>query len=192
MCDLERVRSFIVAAQVAFLLVVALLIMGVAASSSFFAATGNVVLMIAVIATAALGVASLVAAKAELDKCDFGPCNASMDELKLGLDFTIATFSALVAVLIGLAVVAPLPFAGAVALSSVLVFLLVAVANLVAFGGFGLIRVIDDFNACQDAQSAATKLNRTVILVLAVVTLVAVVAASMAGYGTGKIPSVPG
>lgn len=187
MCDLNKVSGFIVAAQVAFLVVIGLLIAGTINAATLFAAAANIALMVAVIIAAGLGVAFLAAAIAELGRCDFGVCNPALASLKTMLALLVTAFSIILALLIGITVVAAIPFAGSVFLGGVLAALIMVMIDLAALVQFLMIDTIDRLNACQQAQNAAN-MPRTAIFVLMIVTVVVVVVASVAGVWGGAIP----
>lgn len=186
MCDLNRVSGLLSAAKIAYLATLIMLGIGMANSASLFAAAANVPLMIAAIASTALSTGMYVAALAELDKCATGPCASELQGLRGKLVGLLATMAIFTASLIGVAIVAAVPFAGAVAIGSVIA-LFIGFTALVS-GGLEWIfaNAVQAFNDCR-ARAGSTTISGAVVA-LAYIVMVAAVLFTVGGGLAGKVP----
>jgi hypothetical protein len=186
MCDLNRVSGFLIAAKVAYLAALVMLGIAIVNSASFFAAAANVPLMVAVIVSAAVATAMYSAALVELDRCAMVPCAGELQSLRRNLLALLATMAVFTASLIGLTVVAAIPFAGAAAIGT-FIAVFIAFTVLVSSGmEWTFAQAAQAFNDCQ-ARAGAAGLSGAVI-VLAYIVVVAALLFSVGGGLAGKVP----
>jgi hypothetical protein len=189
MCDFNPIAGFVIAAQTAFLASLGILLVGSGLASNPFTSVANIGLMIAAGISAALASGFIAAAIAFVDKCSGGVCAPQVAALRstlLQLAIALGVFAGL---LVGLAILAPVPFAGAVAIAGVLIWAVSAVTLFAATVSGYLARDIQAFNSCQERNSASSNSNAaTVIVVLSILTIAAVLLLNGVGAYEGWIP----
>ena len=180
MCDLNRVFGFLVAAKAPYIASLVLLGIGIANSASFFAAAGNVPLMIAVIASAAVSTGMYAAALASLDECAGRECAAEFDALRVQLVRLLALMGVYTAGLLGVTVLAAIPWVGAAAIGT-LITLSLSLTILVT-GGIEAIfpDAIQRYNGCRVGSGAGNSVLLSFVIVFAGL---AVVASAVVGGG---------
>lgn len=148
MCDLNLVSGFLTAGDVALIATFVILGIGIANSASFFAAAANIPLMVAVIVSTALAIAMYTAALVALDNCATGPCLAELQGLRDLLVGLLATLALFAVSLVALAVLAPVPFAGAVAIGSVIALFSTGLVGVIGLLEFSFAQSVQTFNTC--------------------------------------------
>lgn len=155
MCDVNRVSWFLVAAKTAYLAMIALLVLAAVASGSIFGAGGAVGFMIGAILAAAASTGFFIAALADIGNCT-GPCDSTLDGVRSWLIATIALMGTVTIMLGVLAIVAPVPVAGAVAITPAVAFLTFGIGIVLGIESMiatKLILAFGAFNSCQAAMS---------------------------------------
>lgn len=185
MCDLNKVSGFLIAAKIAFIVVLVALGVAMANSASVFVAAANIPLMIAVIAGAAVSVAMYAAAIAELDKCA-GVCASQTTKLREALVSLAVMMGIFAGLLIGLAVVAAIPIAGAAAIGAFLAGFALGIPGLIALAEIATASAIISYNNCR--ASAGTTTISVVVIVFSYVAAAAGIAFSVASFAGGKLP----
>lgn len=185
MCDLNKVSGFLIAAKIAFIAILIALGIAIANSASVFVAAANIPLMVGVIVGAAVSVAMYAAAIAELDKCT-GVCERETTKLREYL-VNLATMMGIFAgLLIGLAVVAALPIAGAAAIGVFIAGFAVGMPGLIALAEIATASSIISYNNCR-ASAGSTTIS-VVVIVISYVAAAAGIAFSVATFTGGKLP----
>jgi hypothetical protein len=187
MCDLDRVSGFLLAAKLASLGLFIALGVIIVNSASFFAAAANVFVMIGVIAAGALATAMYGAAIAELDNCATGPCGDNLQSLRNALWALLGDMGVITGLLIGLLVVAHIPWVGAAAAGAVLGMALgisIALGALIE-GNFPA--TVQTYNNCRAAEGVST-LWGAVLIFFSILVCLAAIWASGYGFFSGKIP----
>jgi hypothetical protein len=190
MCNFDRVVGFLIAAKIAFLAMLALLIAAAVASGGVFSAGAAVGLMVGAIAACAVATGFFVAALAELANCR-GPCDTNLDEVKTWLIATIALMAVVLGLLIALMIVAPVPVAGAVAITSAVLYLTMSTGVIISIESLIAVKLgisFGNFSACQAANARPS--NSTLVTVFGILTGVGVAAGFVAGLASGTLWSV--
>lgn len=186
MCDLDRVLGFLIAAKTAFLATLVALGIAMLNSASLFAAAANVPLMVGVIAGAAVATAMYTAALVEMDRCATESCSTELGRLRERVAFLLASMGVYTGLLIGLVVVAAVPFAGAVAVGSVLAWGIAMTMLVTALAEMEFARMAGAYNNCR-ASAGARGLGGAVIILAYFVTFVAALV-SIGGGLAGRLP----
>ena len=185
MCNLETVTNYLIAAKVACIAIVVSLGIAIALSSSFFAAAGNAAVMVIAIVSAGLATAAYIRALTELDKCG-DSCVDKFGRLRGALILQLTTMAAMTALLIALAAVASIPFAGAAAAATVLGVFITFTLGAAIFLEVEFLIAGAEYNHCRTV-AALSKIGwgafffSVLLIIVLVVFLVATVA-------TGSIP----
>lgn len=149
MCNPNSVSGFLAGAKIPYAAAIIMLSLAIFNSASFFAAAANITLMAAVITFHALSITLYAFALAELDKCASGPCTSEFRHLRTLLAALIGTLSGLTALLIAAAIVAAIPFAGAVTVAGVLGTFVALTAGAITAIEYVFARALDDYNNCR-------------------------------------------
>lgn len=185
MCDLNKVSNLLIAAKIAFIAIIVALGIAIINSSSLFAAAANIPLMVGVIAGAAVATGLYWAAVAELDLCA-GTCDTEIKSLRDALMSMLVTMGIFTGVLIGLAVVAALPIAGAAAIGAVLAVFVGALSGVIGLMEIMTANAITSYNTCR-AAAGNTTISPAVVAVAYIAAAVGI-AFSLGGFLGGKIP----
>ena len=130
MCDLDSISNLITAAEAAAIVVLGALALAAVLRGSLWTAFASTVPMIVALVAIGLAIASLSAALALLNKCIGGSCNTEVRSLQTAIGGLIAAFN-IIGIAIGIGMVFPVPWAGAVA---VLVIMVGMIGASIAFG----------------------------------------------------------
>lgn len=176
MCNLVRISAWIIAAEVAALVALALILVAMGNSANIFTAFASVGLMIAASVSLAIAFTSLGAAMTQAAPCMTGRCQttATLFFTALGA-LTIAIGALLTAVVIGTWGSA-IPVAGSIIAASLAIGLL---GQLVLWPSVGFL--LEALNRCVVTPPATT----TIVIIAAVL---AFVVALVAGFVFGKSP----
>lgn len=190
MCNFDRVAGFLIGAKIAYLAMIAFLIAAAVASGGIFSAGAAVGLMIGAIASLAVATGLFIAALADIDNCR-GPCNSELGDVRSQLIATIALLGTVLVMLIALAIVAPVPVAGAVAITGAMMFLTVGAGILITIETLVSIKLaiaFANFNSCQARNSAPS--NSTLAIVFAILTSIGVAGGLVVGGAGGGLWSL--
>jgi hypothetical protein len=133
MCDLDSVSGLITAAEAAAVVVLAALAIAVVLRGSLYTAFASTVPMVAALIAIAIAISSLSTAAALLNNCLGGSCNTEVRALQTAIGGLISAFT-VIGVAIGIGMVFPIPWVGAVACAAIIVAMLAA---SLAFGFIG-------------------------------------------------------
>ena len=163
MCDLNRISAFLITIKVTYGLILGGLGIAAVASSSLFAAAGATGVMLGLIALMAVINFALRSIIEEINKCSVGQCSQEFANLVGPLNWLQASMIAFTAALIGLTVVAAIPFAGAVAIGVVLTAF--AILTVAVSGGaeYQFAQNAQAFNVCKQSYGEQG-LNEWVVL----------------------------
>lgn len=190
MCNFDRISGFLIGAQVAYIATLAMLAVATINAASVFAVAANVPLMVAAILLTATATGLLVAARAELDNCLGGSCNNELQSLRADITRLLIAISAFALLLIGIAVVAAIPFVGSIATISLLANAITLTAGFSALVSYSISKTITSFNACQSRNNASSNNSATgIVFALAYFTIGLVLIWAVAGYVSGVIPT---
>lgn len=185
MCDLNWVTGFLLTAQIAFIALMVLLGIALANNVSLFAVAANVGVMIAAIALAVVATGAFGGAVAELDKCA-GVCDAELMGLRDGLMWAVGMMAALTVLLIGLAILAVIPWVGAPAVGGVIAFCVGALSGVIGLHEILIANAVNSYNACRAAANSPT--ISVAVVAFAYIAAAAGIAFSAGGFGSGRIP----
>lgn len=152
MCDLNRLSGFIIAAQIAYIVATIMLGAAILNSALVFSSVANAALVIAILGLLSLSIGMIAAAIVELDKCLSGGCAADLRVLRGNLVGIAANLSVYVLTIAALAIIAIIPFAGAVALSIVLISLLGISGVYAIVMNFNFYRLAEQVNNCHGGR----------------------------------------
>jgi hypothetical protein len=186
MCDFNKIAGWLIAAQVLFLGMIVTMSIAVINSGSFWLAALNVPLMVGVCIACAAAAVLVSQARNEADNCKASICFAASESLRSWLVAFQVNLVILTGLLVAAAIVAPIPFAGAVAVGSVIIYVLPISLVISGFIENQVAQATSDFNACQEANSrssnaAANTTIRIFAIITAVVILIAIVGGGMSG-----------
>jgi hypothetical protein len=148
MCDTNKISGLLAGAKVAYMAALVLLGIVILNSASFFAAAANIPVMVAVILLNATSITLYSFALSELGNCS-GTCSSEYDYLRSLLIAMIAVLSGITLLLIALAVVASVPFGGAVAAGATLSTIISLSAGAVGSIEFYSIDATQKYNNCR-------------------------------------------
>jgi hypothetical protein len=120
MCNPSNIEALLWLAQGCYIAATIALGILIFNSASFFAAAANIGVMALVIAAHGSSILFFSLALGELNDCPNTVCTADFDFIKTMLALVIADLSIITGLLIALAIVAAIPFAGAIAAGPVL------------------------------------------------------------------------
>ena len=173
MCDLGRISGLLIAAKIAYIGVLITLGVAILNSASFFAAAANAGLMLAVIAVMAVVNVWILNARNELERCVGTTCSQELENMLGPLLWLQISLLAFTAGLIALAIVAAIPFGGAIAVG-VFLTLFSSLTVIISAGMEGTFaRDAQAFNTCR-AMAGETTLHGAVIILAYIVVVVAV------------------
>jgi hypothetical protein len=186
MCDLDRLSGFLIAAKIAFLLVLVLLGGIIIFSSSFFAAAASIPLMVTLISLGAVATASYVGALVELDRCTAEPCGAILLSMRRDLIALLAIMAVLTIAFIGLALVAAIPALGGAASAGVLAMIVGFTVGVAALAEWSFAGGTQAFNKCR-AAAGVTMISEAVVG-LAYTNAVVATLVCIGGFARGTFP----
>lgn len=181
MCDLNRISRLLIVAKIAYIGVLITLEIALINFISFFAAAANTGLLLTIIAVMAVVNVCILYARNELERCIETTCSQELENMIEPLMFFQMSLLAFTVILIGLAIVATMPFEGATAFGGFLAFFCFLIVLLSArmLGKFAYYAWV--FNTCR-AMAGETRLNG-VLIVLAYVAVFFLVALFLTGGG---------
>jgi hypothetical protein len=183
MCDFNRLAGFLIAAQVIFLAMMITLGIVIVNSGSFFLATLNIPFLIGLIVANAAATALAAAALNEANNCKNSACGTAATALASWLTAFVASLATLTGLLIVLAVVGAVPFAGAVAAAGVLGYLIALNLGLAPMIGGGVAVAAASFNTCQTQNNGSSNNAAAVVIAVLAVAIILASAFTLAGAG---------
>jgi hypothetical protein len=190
MCNFDRVVGFLILAKIAYVAMIAFLVIAAVASGGIFSAGAAVGPMIAASLSLAATTGLFTAALVNISNCR-GPCNTELDNVRGLLIATIAVLGTVLTVLIVLTVVAPVPVAGAVAITSAMIWLTTGAGVLITIESLISIRLaiaFESFNSCQARNNAPN--GSTATTAFTVLTVIGVVGGFVVGGASGGLLSL--
>jgi hypothetical protein len=192
MCDFNRLAGFLISAQALYLGVLVTLGIAIFNSGSFWLAALNIPLMVGIIVASGAATAAASLALNEANKCRATACGAAAVALANWITAFVVNLGILTAALIGAAVAAPIPFAGALVLGTISVWALTIGVGLSAAISGGIAAATSAFNSCQAANnSSSNNTAAAVVGVLGILTALVAIVSVIAGAASGYLPFTP-
>jgi hypothetical protein len=191
MCDFNLISALILAAQVAFL--ASLIVVGtvMVLGSNPFTSPANIPAMITAAVLSGIATGSMIGAIVALDSCSTGPCGATLVDLRANLIFLSAAMGTYAAFMVGLAIVAPLPWVSSGFAAGVIAWAASIIPVFAAYESGRLVNTIQAFNDCLQRNSNSGNDTLTTVVVVASVG-VAIVGLLVGGGSAYKTkPPIP-
>jgi hypothetical protein len=189
MCDFNKIAGWLIAAQILYLGMLVTLGIAVINSGSFWLSALNIPLMIIVCIACAAATVLAGLALNEANNCKATVCGTAANSLASWLTAFVVNLGILTGLLIAAAILAPVPFAGAIAVGAVVIWMLTLAAGISAIVENGVAQAMSEFNACQAANNAsANAAANTVVRVVAVITAVVIAVMLIGGGVSNYVP----
>jgi hypothetical protein len=184
MCNLDRVSGYLATANGLLVATLVLLTGAVLAASNPFTSAANIPVMIAATATTAAAGVLFAAAMVELGSCPEVPCGQELALLRRNLAIVIAAMAVFTIAIGVCALVAAIPFAGAVAVGAVAVALVNIIALATPVFEIDFVNAIQRFDQCRERNRLST--IHGIVIVFAAIVVVAVLAFAVANVASGN------